>query len=1045
MLTKKITFSLVIITSLFIIVHSAQAATSSHNYTKQALKLLKQEQSFAHIKKIEKQLKVVSVDTSDPLGIVHVQFRQRYPKRNITVYGSGLGVHFDKKGNLLRISGSIEKDLSSLKSYPKIKVTKALKVSKKIIKTLGIKKYKLKKNLVFLSSKLINADTAKLSWHFVFYKNNLKKFRWHIFIDAQTGKVLLKYNEIYNGTGDGYYATEANFNTHHISDDSADYYLMEDVDKQLLTHDDNYTYEASDDEMYKDNDDVWGKDNTDQKPAVDAHYFASIVYDYYNDKFAVPNVYNHDGKTKIYVHAEDNNIAYGALSSNTDTAWVMGFGDGDNTNYSSLATLDITAHEMAHGVTHYAGGLVYAGESGAMNEAYSDIFAANVEYYAQQQGLNDDANIWWMGEDAYTPNQAGDATRYMDHPTEAPNYVDHYSQYDMGTYLHYNSGVISNMYYLLANGGYNDTSGLTVGSIGIEKSEQIVYRALRYYLSPDAQFIDMYYAMLWAAQDLYDNQQYNITLDDIENIKQAWQAVGVTSEFTLDDTYVYGDDKIIIKQGATYEVPAQYTWPIDGSGSYEWFATFPKRYARILSVGFDQSKTYPTAKNTPITTTISLSAARSNFSTNIDIGANIDYDDNNYSETISKKYELISNKTIPYGTAILPSTIGFVGQEMRLRGVNLDKVTSITIGSQSITNFTLDYTNNDYPEIVFTLPNASYDGEITLNGKTVVDDDVSFNTVSSIQEAINLAKDNDEIFIPAGVYRENLVITQKTITLKGEAGTILMSPQKTSIQLSDCPEVTIEGITFDSSELTGNNVEFIGKAGMSGILNLTNNTFLVNSDNTFSRKLLNLEAKKLNLSRNTFYDDTANLSSAYAIYVFGEYITVINNIFQLTNYTSVIYYSDGTSNFQDGAFINNTFKNLSSTAIKNVLELWFNQSDGMVSNLDIANNIMSGPITKGVAITFNKSIINYIEINIFNNVFYQVTDIYYTRSTPTEINDIDSVYANPLLDATGHLTSTSPAIDTGADVTSFGVTDDIDGQKRPNDNYYDIGADELYD
>ena len=43
-------------------------------------------------------------------------------------------------------------------------------------------------------------------------------------------------------------------------------------------------------------------------------------------------------------------------------------------NYYPMMTLDVLCHEVGHGVTSWKGGnMEYWGESGAMNEAYSDI------------------------------------------------------------------------------------------------------------------------------------------------------------------------------------------------------------------------------------------------------------------------------------------------------------------------------------------------------------------------------------------------------------------------------------------------------------------------------------------------------------------------------------------------------------------------------------------------------------------------------------------------------------------------------------------------
>src|SRR5688572_18737881 len=56
------------------------------------------------------------------------------------------------------------------------------------------------------------------------------------------------------------------------------------------------------------------------------------------------------------------------------------FGDGNGIDCLSLATsVDHTAHELTHAITERESGLIYAGESGGINESMSDIFGAFVE------------------------------------------------------------------------------------------------------------------------------------------------------------------------------------------------------------------------------------------------------------------------------------------------------------------------------------------------------------------------------------------------------------------------------------------------------------------------------------------------------------------------------------------------------------------------------------------------------------------------------------------------------------------------------------------
>lgn len=92
---------------------------------------------------------------------------------------------------------------------------------------------------------------------------------------------------------------------------------------------------------------------------------------------------------------------------------------------------------------------MYQNESGALNEAISDIFGTLVEYYDNR---NPDYEI---GEDIYTPKVANDALRSMSDPTKYGD-PDHYSKRYTGTSdnggVHTNSGIINKQAYLLAVG-----------------------------------------------------------------------------------------------------------------------------------------------------------------------------------------------------------------------------------------------------------------------------------------------------------------------------------------------------------------------------------------------------------------------------------------------------------------------------------------------------------------------------------------------------------------------------------------------------------------
>jgi vibriolysin len=186
----------------------------------------------------------------------------------------------------------------------------------------------------------------------------------------------------------------------------------------------------------------------------------------------------------------------------------MVYGDGDGVQSSSLAlSFDVTAHELTHAVTERESGLIYQNESGAINEALSDIFGAILE--ANLDGAVS-GNTWKVGESVWTPATPGDALRYLDNPTLDDYSPDYYPERLTGPAdnggVHGNSGIANHAFYLLTVGGQhvrNKTPNVTVPALGIEKAGQIWYRANTTYLGPSSGFASLRTALRQSATDLY--------------------------------------------------------------------------------------------------------------------------------------------------------------------------------------------------------------------------------------------------------------------------------------------------------------------------------------------------------------------------------------------------------------------------------------------------------------------------------------------------------------------------------------------------------------
>src|SRR6476469_6761653 len=94
------------------------------------------------------------------------------------------------------------------------------------------------------------------------------------------------------------------------------------------------------------------------------------------------------------------------------------FGDGDGKVFERFTKpVDVLAHEFTHGVVENTAGLVYQGQSGALNESVADVFAACLK----QRLLGQDAAAgdWLIGEGIFTASVDARGLRDMAAPGTA--------------------------------------------------------------------------------------------------------------------------------------------------------------------------------------------------------------------------------------------------------------------------------------------------------------------------------------------------------------------------------------------------------------------------------------------------------------------------------------------------------------------------------------------------------------------------------------------------------------------------------------------------
>jgi Zn-dependent metalloprotease len=266
-----------------------------------------------------------------------------------------------------------------------------------------------------------------------------------------------------------------------------------------------------------------GTSSSRESAAVDAQYGTNMTWDFYESTF---------GRNGIFGNGTGsfNRVHYGSKYDNA--FWdgsKMTYGDGDGTSYGPFTSLDVTGHEMSHGVTENTAGLTYSGESGGLNEATSDIFGSMVEFFAHNAN---DPGDYLIGEEFDLKGH--DGLRRMDHPSAADASLDCWSSTAKNVDVHYSSGIGNHFFYLLAEGsGAKTINGVaydsptcnrsTVTGIGRDKAAAIWYRALTTYFTSSTTYAGARTATLQAAADLYGAGS-----PEQGAVAAAWSAVAVS-------------------------------------------------------------------------------------------------------------------------------------------------------------------------------------------------------------------------------------------------------------------------------------------------------------------------------------------------------------------------------------------------------------------------------------------------------------------------------------------------------------------------------------
>jgi Zn-dependent metalloprotease len=311
---------------------------------------------------------------------------------------------------------------------------------------------------------------------------------------------------------------------------------------------------------YIDADDTWGDgkqyimgvkhhttDANGQTEAVDAHFGLANTWDMYKNVFKRNGIDDLGTSTFARVHYGQQ---FGNAYWNTG-CFCMTYGDGTLPNpmfhspgMNAITEIDITGHEMSHGVTAYSAALQYYGESGGLNEASSDMMGKMVEFYTKNGAtgstIPDTGAGWTLGWGVWTGG--GAPLRWFYKPSLDGQSPDYWVPTLYNLDVHYSSGAANHMFYFLSVGASADASSqsssrfLPTGMTGLgnQKASQIWYRALTHYMKPDTQYFDSRRACLQAATDLFGelSPEYKAVQNAYAGINVGIAADGTKEDFT---------------------------------------------------------------------------------------------------------------------------------------------------------------------------------------------------------------------------------------------------------------------------------------------------------------------------------------------------------------------------------------------------------------------------------------------------------------------------------------------------------------------------------
>ena len=505
---------------------------------------------------------VVSVTGPGQDGLRHARLQQTYA--SVPVVGSEVIAHADDT-TFLGFNGYVTKNLSGFdvttttsgdqavaKAEDDFSMSPPVNVSMSGVPTPSGLTYQFSDEATTLVIRPHDGgEGADLAWKVDFKDQSTDGSvvgGWTYFVNAHDGSVITRFStiqtaDVQQGSGDG-------GNARHPVTWSAQLDVV--ADPAMA---DQFKMET---ERLKTEDQTTGMvvegplDALPDSTANDAHGYAEVTLNMLRDWMGRDSIDDKGMAIHSIVHVPSDDG-----SSLENAYWdgeKMNYGDGGAKFYPLSGALDVVAHEIDHGFTQFHSNLTYAGQSGGLNESFSDIAGTTAEFYKEGEAAD-----FSVGEDVF---RSDGALRYMCSPTDDnPYYQDLCKQYtdacgdcdvsdadckkckDQADYVctqvtgsidnagdytdslnvHFTSGV-PNKAFCLAVGRYKAGPAGSSTTDAVRHIAQVWYEANASYWTAGTTYVDACQGTVDAARAL------GFSGDVVAEIGQSWADVGVTCE-----------------------------------------------------------------------------------------------------------------------------------------------------------------------------------------------------------------------------------------------------------------------------------------------------------------------------------------------------------------------------------------------------------------------------------------------------------------------------------------------------------------------------------